>query len=366
MIYFLINNNFHFDLDVKLARQLPGHELGLIQVPYSLDIIKESEVFSNITFFSQKIIGSLWGFLIHPVRNFSIQKEVRKKLKPFSDDILLVHTDMDLLNQYIIQLFYKANAKVFLVEDGTSTMSIYNLIAKKAPVRDRIRSLILRKIYRFEYTKYEIYGQQLLPVMKDHIFKGVIVNFGDSILRKIPLFKMTPVKEPFNISYEEGAIFFNQALYMWYLKEDEYISYIESLLVLSKEFNPFFFKFHPSDIEYIRKALTKIINEKFNNITIIPENDFAEKIICKYPVRYAITFTSSSALNLINKGIVPIFLTEILYKTFPDSTFEAFSQFLRSINCMTPLSLSDVRPGFRAFPDELNKPDTKSLIEILG
>jgi hypothetical protein len=362
MIYFLVNNNYHLDLDIKLAKQLTNYELGLIQVPYSLNIIKANDTFLKIHHFPDKINISIRN----PFKIFSIQIKVAKEINPKSTDFLLVHTEMDLLNQYIIQIFYKAKAKIYLLEDGTATMNYYNIIPKPVSIKDQIREFILKKCYNFKYTEIKKYGIETIPIMKDFMFSGVIVNFGTSIKRKIPLLKLTPLKEYFEIIYKNGAIFFNQGLYLWYLKEDEYISYIEDLLAISKNFSPFYFKFHPSDTNNIKLSITKIINEKYRNIIIIPETDIAEILIDKYPVQYAITFNSTAALNLINKGIIPIFLNNLFNNSFPDSSFIVFGQFLKSIDCESPSALSDIKPGFCAFPNATKSENTKSLVNILN
>jgi hypothetical protein len=366
MIYFLINNNYHLELDIRLTKQLPGREFGLIQVPYSLNIIEESEIFSKVICFTRKIVPSLYDFVVHPFRIFSVQNEVVRKLKPAPDDILLVHTDMDLLNQYIVMLFYKANSRVFMLEDGMSTMCTYNLFPQKPPIKDKLRTLLLKKIYRFIYTDYAIFGEQLLPVMKDFIFKGVIVNYGNSILRNIPVYRLKQTKMNLNILYPRGAIFFNQPLYIWYLNENDYINYLIDLLIISNEFDPFYFKFHPSDNDLVIEKLTKIIKEKYSRIIIIEENNIAEKIIEEYPVRYAITFSSTSVLNLINRGIVPVFLNHLLNKEYPNSTFDAFDKFVESINCKVPSSLNDVNTLFNAFQDVVETSETRSLSDILS
>lgn len=149
------------------------------------------------------------------------------------------------------------------MEDGTATMSTYNIIPRKASLKNRIKAFVLQKIYKLKFTVIKIYGSEILPVLPDFIFSGVIVNFGNSIMRNIPLSKLTPFEERIEIVYENGAVFLNQAQYLWYTSEDEYISHIKELLPVSKNFKHFFFKFHPYDAASVKLAITGIINENY-------------------------------------------------------------------------------------------------------
>lgn len=361
MIYFLINNNYHLDLDLKLAKQLTGHKLGLIQVPYSLNVIDKSNIFSEVFHFPERLYLSLR----HPFQILRIKRIVDNAINPSCNDILFVHAERDLLNQYIIQSFYKVKAKIYLLEDGTATICHYNMPIQKATLKNRLKCIILKKLFNFKYTKIGKYGAETLHTMDDSIFSGVIVNYGNSIRRNIPFYKLTAIKEPIAIHHEEGALFLSQALYLWYNTEKEYIKYVLHLLTISKNFTPFYFKFHPSESEYVKSAITKLITEKYSSITIITEDSIAEDLISKYSVKYAITFNSTSALNLINKGIIPIFLNTLLNKTFPHPIFDSFNQFLKSINYSSPQTLSEIKPGFLAFENTLQKEITKSIREIL-
>jgi hypothetical protein len=51
------------------------------------------------------------------------------------------------------------------------------------------------------------------------------------------------------VVHENGAIFFNQPLYLFYLSEDKFIN---GFLATSYNFSPFLFKFHPSDTESLK------------------------------------------------------------------------------------------------------------------
>ncbi len=341
------------DLDVKLLESLKGFECHLIQVPYSLktDNKSISDLFVKTYLFPKKIVSSLKKFVIKPFEILNIQRSVDKILCPTSDDILLVHTEMDLLNQYIINLFYKCKASIFLLEDGTATMCYYNMVPQKPSLIERIKAVMLREFYGFRGTTIGVYGSEVVPLMADSKFNGVIVNYGNSIIREIPLFKLKQSFKPIEILRERGAIFFNQPMYLLYSTEKEYILLLKDLLEFSSNFDIFYFKFHPAESLETRSKIRKFINEIYSSIIILDDSEIAEEILDKYPVRYAITINSTSALNLINRGVIPIFLSKFYNERFPDSSFESFSNFLMSIKCRVPSKLSDVRPGFSAFTD---------------
>ena len=140
MIYFLVNNDYHLHLVSTLAGQLDKVELGLIQVPYSLNVISEHSLFSKIFVFQQRMYLSLKS----PFRILNLKKKISNEIKPTSNDILIVHTERDLANQYIIQLFHEVKAKIYLLEDGTATICHFNMAPKKAALKDRIRGMILK------------------------------------------------------------------------------------------------------------------------------------------------------------------------------------------------------------------------------
>ena len=118
---------------------------------------------------------------------------------------------MDFLNQFIIQKFFKVGAKIFLLEDGTGTMCYYNMKTGKVAFKDKFRSFLLKYFYDFKYLEIKKYGVETLPAMKDFVFNGIVVNYGETVLRDIPLYKLKSNDEAINVSYENGAIFFCQS-----------------------------------------------------------------------------------------------------------------------------------------------------------
>ena len=63
MVYFLIKNDFDFyNVDFLAGELINQYELSLIQVPYSLNVIKEDNRFISILTFER----------VHSVKSFSL------------------------------------------------------------------------------------------------------------------------------------------------------------------------------------------------------------------------------------------------------------------------------------------------------
>jgi hypothetical protein len=77
----------------------------------------------------------------------------------------------------------------------------------RAEWKDNLRCLLLKYIYKLKYLKIIKYGVLSQAVMEDFIFNGVIVNHGDTIKRKIPLFKLILIKSKLQ-SYMKMELFF--------------------------------------------------------------------------------------------------------------------------------------------------------------
>jgi hypothetical protein len=347
MIYFLVNNNYHLDFDFKLIESLNSADLALIQVPFSLDIKKGVNRFSKVYHFSNTVSLSV----VKPLNFSKVRKSIKNQLILSKTDILFVHTDIVLLNQYIIQRFLDVEAKVYLVEDGTATMCTYNIKSEKASLKEQFKAFILRNLYGLNYLNVAKFGVETLFGMDDKVFKGLLVNYGKETLRNIPVYNLRREMEVFEIKYPNGGIFFNQGLYIWFCTELEYVAFLKAILKISYNFHPFYFKFHPSDTNSIILEITKLIKENFQNVIIISDDENAESIINKYPVKYAITFNSTSALNLITKGIKPIFLNNFFNSQFPDKSLDEFNKFVYSVGLKLPNSLQEVNANFEPMSD---------------
>jgi hypothetical protein len=94
----------------------------------------------------------------------------------------------------------------------------------RAEWKDNLRCLLLKYIYKLKYLKIIKYGVLSQAVMEDFIFNGVIVNHGDTIKRKIPLFKLILIKSKLQ-SYMKMDYFLINLVFI-YLSEDKFINYL--------------------------------------------------------------------------------------------------------------------------------------------
>ena len=366
MIYFLVNNTYHLELDLRLAEELTDKGLGLIQVPLALGPIVKHSMFNRVLCFENVKFASLTKFLRSPCAKVKIERKLDLLLQIEQSDILLVHSEIPSMNQLLIQKFYDKGAKVFLLEDGPATIVDNNWPIFETPLSNKIRTFFLRRIQGLRYSSILKIGDQNLPRMEDFIFEGIIVNYGDEINRDINLYTLRQKKEIFEIVFEKGALFLSQPLYKWYLSEDDYVNYIDEILHVSERFEPFYFKFHPSDSIKVKEAIENILVRKYSKIILIKEQETAEKLIMTYRVRYAISVNSTVLVNLVNKNITPIFLNQLFFREFPSVESESFSNFLGSFNCYSPNDYVEVRPGFKALRTDGMKRKTYSISEILN
>ena len=361
MIYFLVNNSYHLDFDFPLIKELKNEKISLIIVPITFSVSDD-----NLSFF-HKIYKFENNFNISYFNLFSLKrfmKIVDNTFATTSNDILLVHTDMVLLNQLLIYKFHKSNSKIFLLEDGTATMCDFNIEPISASIKSIIKCFILKTFLGIKNTNINKYGIQELYRLDDFLFNGLIVNFGLNTKRNIPVFQLKYTDKFLDIKFPKGAMFFNSPFYILYTNEILYFNFIKEILVISNNFNPFYFNFHPNDSVYFKDMVSEYIIHNYKNIILLPDG-LAEDKINKYTTQFSISINSTASFNLIKKGIKPIFLNKIFLEKFQDPSFEQFELFLFSLGYISPKSIDEVSPLFYLNNFSLMDSNRFTLAEIL-
>ena len=278
---------------------------------------------------------------------------------------MLVYTEYEILNQYVINIFYKAHAKIWLLEDGLATMTLCNSDSKKNSFKSKIYLFVLKYIYSYKYLKiYHL--PDPTPLMDDKLFNGVCVRLGSSIKRQIPLFQISNKNEfKFTNLNSDKAIFINNDLYNFFCTFEDYLEITEKTLAqLSLNFTEIYFKFHPRETDYninlIKNKINKIPKIKFLDIKGIIE----EQVEAIKP-KYAFSFVSAALINLFHKGIIPVFLYDTDYKIRNDKFVKEIKVFLESVNYKPIRNIEDFNKNYNSGL-EIEPIGSKTLFEIIN
>lgn len=307
MIYFLINNNYHW-FDVKLhlpALKEAGMEVGLIQIPHTLETIAFHEAISKTHLFPSPFIGrkNFWN----PVAIFKTHKLIKFKLKLTKNDILLVYTEEEFLNQFLLMQFKKAGAKVFLLDEGWQSILTYSKLNYDGySFKWKIKLFYLKYIIGYKTLRLNFLNNYGYPQIYDELIDGVLCFRYFKMARKI---KQTVVQRDVKVISnldENKVIFLSQPLYEIYVSFEEYVQIINTVVKgLSSQFETVYFKFHPREKD--TEALQDYIRNNYTNIVFIKEKVAIEEIISCYKPKYAVSFQSVSLLNLKDMGLIPIY-----------------------------------------------------------
>lgn len=342
MIYFLINNNYHW-YDVKLhlpALKEAEMEVGLIQIPHTLETIAFHEAIHKIHLFPSPFIGrnNFWN----PFGIFKTHKLIKSKLNLTKNDILLVYTEEEFLNQFVLMQFKKADAKVFLLDEGWQSILTYTELNYSGySLKWKMKLFYLKYIIGYKTLRLNFLNNYIYPQVDDEYIDGMLCFRYFKMARKI---KQTAVSRDVKvISNLDGnkVIFLSQPLYDIYVSFEEYVQIVNTVVKgLSSQFETVYFKFHPREKD--TEDLQDYISNNYTNIVFIKEKVAIEEIISCYKPKYAVSFQSVSLLNLTDMGIVPIYCYRDFDNLSKCADFIVIDKALIAMDYHFPENISDI------------------------
>jgi hypothetical protein len=360
MIYFLINNNFCLYNAEILSKELKGYDLGLIQIPYSLKPVindirfKKILTIERLTSINGYFVKWPYKLLINLYRNYKKIRAVKNILKPDKVDILLANSEEELMNQVVIKIFREKKAKVFLYEGGMGNYISFNMNSEVLSTKEIFLMYSIRFILGIKgYLLLKNKGH-FVPRMSDKYFAGVLFFLPHKIKRNIQVFHIKKLVENNKLSLNENnTIFLTQPMYRSYFSIEEYIHNIDFVLSkLTKSFSKVYIKPHPEEIidgiipEFERIAL------KYSNVYIINSSEIIERIINDYDVKFAVSYFSTSLLNLLYYRVEPVFIFHLLPEINDNVSKEIFL-YLKSISYLFPRNFEDINSRYRSGLREL-------------
>lgn len=331
MIYFLVNNNYHL-VDVnKHLKSLKDFEKSLIQIPHTLELVKEDENFKNIYTFNSPFIGlkNFFNyFKINQTHNI-----VKNELIIDKNDILFVYSEYEILNQFIITLFKKSGAKVYILDENSlSTYLTYSVKSDdKLNLKQKIKLYWLKNIIGYKYTKYLYFNGIVFPQLDDKFIDGLLMY--NDIKNKRDIKNYLIKNDVVNIKLDsKKAMFLNEKMYDYYCTKEEHSKILNDILNnLSQKFEIVWFKFHPRENEANKEWQYKII-EQYKNVKIVNDNSPIENIIEEYNAKYIFSFFAVALLNLKELGCVPIYLFHFYDEIMRNTAFKEHYLTLQTLN----------------------------------
>ena len=366
MIYFLINNNYHY-FDIEL--HLPGIDkcdVSLIEIPYTLDDREHSSFRSVFQYPRASKSG-----LISQVLNFIQQrKRVDQEIHPSKDDVLFIYTEYDLLNQYIVALFKNAGAKVYLIEDGgLATYAPFRMIdSEPLSVREAIKQWIYRRLPNLRTLRLHKLNGHIFPWMADTYIDGVCIYRPVSIRRNIPTILLKRSIQQKVEPIQGTVVFLNEQMYHSYQKADDYLAGVRRIMEsLCHSFDNVFFKFHPRETEEWRRRIMHDVLSHFHSLHVIEENAGVEAVIDRYRPTVAASYFSAGLLNLINRGVEPLYLYHLISDLNQQPTCREVTSVLNELGYNFVLSFAEIDSSFRSgLLGKANYQGAIALSELVG
>lgn len=331
MIYFLVNNNYQMIDVYEHCKNLKNYEKSLIQIPHTLECIDKSKDFGNIFTFNTPFRGVKFFFNIFKVKKR--EKEILSKLDIDKSDILFVYTEYEILNQYIISLFKKADARVYIIEDGGfPTYLTYGVKSEGGlTLKENIKLFYLKYVLGHKFVEYLKYNNIVFPQINEKYIDGVLLYLDVDIVRNIKKFLIFKNQKKLILD-ENKAIFLNEKIYDYYCSKDEYSAILEDcILNMTKKFKKVYFKFHPRESNENREWQLEILR-KHSNVEIIEEKTPIENVLGKYEAKYVFSFFSAALLNINAMGATPVYIYHLYDKISQNSVFKQVDLILNNAN----------------------------------
>lgn len=329
MIYFLVNNNYQLIDVYEQCQSLKSYEKSLIQIPHTLECIENKKDFKNIFTFYTPFKGAKNFFNIFKVKKK--QKEIRLKLDIDKNDILFLYTEYEILNQYIINLFKKVGAKVYVIEDGGfPTYLTYGVRNEGGlTIKQNVKLLYLKYILGYRFVQFLKYNNIIFPQIDEKYIDGVLLYLDVDIVRNIKKFLLYKNQKKLKLN-DSKAIFLNEKMYDYYCSKDEYRLILEDCMCqMTRKFTKVYFKFHPRETNENQKWQLKVLKQ-YSNVEIIEEKAPIENLLEKYDAKYVFSFLSAALLNISAMGTVPVYIYHLYDKISQNNIFRQIDLILKN------------------------------------
>lgn len=364
-IFFLINNNFHWNDMREHLHALGDYEVNLICIPHTLDPELQFDGVHYVWRFESPFAKKRLGIL--NLRNTaSTHDQIKKALNIMPSDVLLMYTEFELLNQYVAMTFKRAGAKVFLLDEGLGTYIVCSQKSDaKLPVKSWLHLRWSKYVIGYTWLRYMYFNNRIRPYMDDALIDGVLLYRDVVLSRKFPAYRIHGGKDNLILSLDATkCLFVNSPTYQVHSSWDAYCNdLLEVFATLQRKFSQVYFKFHPRESKQQVEAVKRLLSN-FDKVCFVEDAGPVEDLLQTVQAKYAVSFISTSLLSLADKGVEPIYVFQLIDSLRGQSIVAAMSALLSSIGVHLIDSLDDI--SIEATYVTRERVPEKSLVDALN
>jgi hypothetical protein len=351
MLYILVNNDYHLQaLHRHGIAALGGPEgVTLITVPHALSPALDTEDFQSVHRFDsplgrKRLPAALWHYRAQA-------RAVALTLRPSPADTLLFFTEVEWLNQIVVQHFRRCGARIVMLEDGGFGTYIPMSVPRSEPLSlpERLVQVAYRLLPGLGCSRLFKVNGQLFPRLPDAAIDAIALYRDVPLHRCVPVRRVwRPARKPCDIR-PGSVVFLNERMYDHYQTGDAYLAGLRRLLTaLTKGFETVHFKFHPREPENWKACIRMLLAREFPAIDVIDRPGIIEEMIQNYRPAVLASYFSTPLLNIEYEGIEPLYLYHLLDDVRDQPVFAIVSRMLKMWGYRFVGSDNEVRSDYRS------------------
>jgi len=359
MIYFIVNNNFHY-LRADLLRDEivtvePQVDTALIRIfSPALNRFDRDEDYEKV-YSKHGLFGSFSQLL-----NLPGQWRIKQSLKriPFRPgDGLFLFTEYELANHYLGQYAKSRGARVYLVDEGIGTYIInnYSRLTAGRSLKQRLITWVIRYLNGF-YATSRLTGDETLycPRLADRYYDGWVLFYNFSLKRDMRQIHVRLPGLKKNVPHlDPDAVLILGGYNGFYFTLPEYINLMMSALRAAiKSFKRIYFKFHQAELKFLEhkeyRDFISLAREAGVELLALDRPEPVERWFegQTHPPRFVVGNITTALLTLFALGCEPIFFCHLIQDRYVD--FKILTGFLKSVGYRFISNWEDIRPSYRS------------------
>ncbi|OQS08486.1 hypothetical protein B0T37_19500 [Chromobacterium violaceum] len=332
MLYVLVNNDYQlYALRRHDIAALAGERgVALIAVPHALSLSSDMADFESVHCFDTPqgrvgLLSMLWRYR-------GLGCDVARTFKPGPGDTLLFFTEVEWLNQIVVQHFRSRGARIVMLEDGGFGTYIPMSVSDSEPLsmRERCIQAAFRLVPGLARSRLFKVNGLMFPRLPDEAIDEIALYRDVRLLRDVATYCVRkPARKRCEIR-RGSVVFLNERMYDHYQTDEVYIAGLRRLMrMLTDGYETVYFKFHPREPQDWRVRICELLEREFPSISVIERTGTIEEMILDYRPEALASYFSAGLLSIEYEGIEPLYLYHLLDDLAVQPVFAGVTRILK-------------------------------------